>query len=33
MAAAETTSGEIKDLRLTARVMVTGLATGHVAFH
>ena len=33
MAAAETTSGEIKDLRLTARVMVTALATGHVAFH
>ena len=33
MAAAETTSGETKDLRLTARVMVTALATGHVAFH
>ncbi|MCH8989292.1 MAG: MFS transporter [Chloroflexi bacterium] len=33
MAAAETTSSETKDLRLTARVMVTALATGHVAFH
>ncbi len=33
MAAAETSSGETKDLRLTARVMVTALATGHVAFH
>ena len=33
MAAAETTSGEAKDLRLTARVMVSALATGHVAFH
>ncbi|MCH8297280.1 MAG: MFS transporter [Chloroflexi bacterium] len=33
MAAAETTSGETKDLRLTAPVMVTALATGHVAFH
>ena len=33
MAAAETTSGETKDLRLTARVMVSALATGHVAFH
>ena len=33
MAAAETTPGENKDLRLKARVMVTGLAVGHVAFH
>jgi MFS family permease len=29
----ETTSCDTKDLRLTARVMVTGLAVGHVAFH
>ena len=33
MAASEQTSSETKDLRLTARVMVTALATGHVAFH
>ncbi|MDA0263292.1 MAG: MFS transporter [Chloroflexi bacterium] len=33
MAASEITSGEAKDIRLTARVMVTALATGHVAFH
>ena len=33
MAASETTSGEAMDVRLTARVMVTALATGHVAFH
>ncbi len=33
MSATETTSGETKDLRLTARVMVSALATGHVAFH
>ena len=33
MAAAETTPGEHKDPRLTAPVMVSALATGHVAFH
>ena len=33
MAASEQTSSETKDLRLTARVMVTSLAVGHVAFH
>lgn len=33
MAASDITSEETKDLRLTARVMVTGLAVGHVAFH
>ena len=33
MSATETTSSETKDLRLTARVMVSALATGHVAFH
>lgn len=33
MAAADPTSGDEKDLRLTARVMVSALATGHVAFH
>ena len=33
MAAADETSGEAKDPRLTARVMVSALATGHVAFH
>lgn len=33
MAASETTIEGPKDLRLTARVMVTALAVGHVAFH
>jgi MFS family permease len=33
MAASETTTESTKDLRLTARVMVTALAVGHVAFH
>lgn len=33
MESAEIIAGETKDLRLTARVMVTALATGHVAFH
>ncbi|MEE8465206.1 MAG: MFS transporter [Dehalococcoidia bacterium] len=33
MAAADPVSGDEKDLRLTARVMVSALATGHVAFH
>jgi MFS family permease len=33
MAASETTIEGTKDLRLTARVMVTALAVGHVAFH
>ena len=33
MAASETTQGETQDIRSTARVMVTGLAVGHVAFH
>lgn len=33
MAAAETSPNETKDVRLTARVMVSALATGHVAFH
>jgi len=33
MAASETATGGTKDLRLTARVMVTALAVGHVAFH
>ncbi len=33
MAAVETTSEGTKDPRLTARVMVTALAVGHVAFH
>ena len=33
MAAADTPSQKNKDLRLTARVMVSALATGHVAFH
>lgn len=33
MESAETTTSETKDLRLTARVMVTALATGHVTFH
>ena len=33
MATADTTSEMPQDLRLTARVMVTALATGHVAFH
>jgi MFS family permease len=33
MAAPEITSEETKDLRLTARVMVTALAVGHIAFH
>jgi len=33
MAASETTEGETQDIRSTARVMVTGLAVGHVAFH
>ena len=33
MASADPTSEEITDPRLTARVMVSALATGHVAFH
>lgn len=33
MAASETATEGTKDLRLTARVMVTALAVGHVAFH
>jgi len=33
MAASDIASGETKDLRLTARVMVTALAVGHVGFH
>ena len=33
MAASETATERTKDLRLTARVMVTALAVGHVAFH
>ena len=33
MAASETATEGIKDRRLTARVMVTALAVGHVAFH
>ena len=33
MAAPETATEGTKDLRLTARVMVTALAVGHVAFH
>ena len=33
MAASDITSGETKDVRLTARVMVTALAVGHVGFH
>ena len=33
MAAKEIASGESKDLRLTARVMVSALAVGHVGFH
>ncbi len=33
MAGADTPSQKNKDLRLTARVMVSALATGHVAFH
>ena len=33
MESAEIIASETKDLRLTARVMVTALATGHVAFH
>ena len=33
MAASETTPGPATDIRLTARVMVTALAVGHVAFH
>ena len=33
MAASETAIEGTKDLRLTARVMVTALAVGHVAFH
>lgn len=33
MVASETSQGETQDIRLTARVMVTGLAVGHVAFH
>ena len=33
MAASDIASDETKDLRLTARVMVTALAVGHVGFH
>ena len=33
MAASDITSGETKDVRLTARVMVSALAVGHVGFH
>ena len=33
MAASDIASDETKDLRLTARVMVTSLAVGHVGFH
>ncbi|MDA1128391.1 MAG: MFS transporter [Chloroflexi bacterium] len=33
MAASDITPSETKDVRLTARVMVSALATGHVAFH
>ncbi len=33
MAASDITPSEIKDVRLTARVMVTALAVGHVGFH
>ncbi|HAA94301.1 MAG TPA: MFS transporter [Dehalococcoidia bacterium] len=33
MASIDAASGATKDVRLTARVMVTALATGHVAFH
>jgi MFS family permease len=33
MAASDTNTEETKNLRLTARVMVTGLAVGHVGFH
>ncbi|MBT98230.1 MAG: MFS transporter [Dehalococcoidia bacterium] len=33
MAGSDITSGETKDVRLTARVMVSALAVGHVGFH
>ncbi len=33
MAAQDITTGETRDLRLTARVMVSALAVGHVGFH